>query len=93
MDGLEGGVTSTTEVVPDPNVVLVSSSLSLVFSLAMILLYCSNKNLRKGARGYLLMINICDFGSALFFFLSALDVPYVNSRIVRIIEVVLLSAP
>ena len=54
MDGLEGGVTSTTEVVPDPNVDLVSSSLSLVFSLAMILLYCSSKNLRQGARGYLL---------------------------------------
>ena len=92
MDGLEGGVTSTTEVVLDPNVVLVSSSLSLVFSLAMILLYCSNKNLRKGARGRGLLEQTPS-PSALFFFLSALDAPYINSRIVRTIEVALLSAP
>ncbi|KAK8825510.1 hypothetical protein WA577_000683 [Blastocystis sp. JDR] len=66
--------------------VCVSSSISLVFSLTMIVFYVSFKNLRKGSRGYLVMINVCDFACSLSFLLSSLDVPVFQCPLARLIE-------
>ena len=84
---LDSGVSTTAMHTHSATMVCVSSSISLVFSLTMIVFYVSFKNLRKGSRGYLFMINVCDFACSLSFLLSSLDVPVFQCPLARLIEV------
>lgn len=67
---------------------IVSSSISLFSTLVMILLYMSFSKLRESSRGYLLMINICDFCCSLCFLLSAIETSLIREDIERMIEVI-----
>lgn len=84
---LDSGVSTTAMHTHSATMVCVSSSISLAFSLTMIVFYVSFKNLRKGSRGYLFMINVCDFACSLSFLLSSLDVPVFQCPLARLIEV------
>lgn len=67
--------------------VAISSSLSLLFSGLMIILYVSRSKLRQASRGYLVMINVCDFVTSICFLCSSLEVSVLNAAIIRKIEV------
>ena len=84
---LDSGVSTTAMQIHNATMTCVSSSISLAFSLTMIIFYFSFKNLRKGSRGYLVMINICDFSCSLSFLFSSIDIPFFQSFLARLIEV------
>lgn len=80
-------VSNHTEKDPEALLATISSSVSLVSTLTMIILYICFSNLRKSSRGYFLMINICDFVASACFFVSSFDNRILDSFIVRQIEV------
>ena len=80
-----------TEYTGSHTIVAVSSSLSLVTTGLMIILYLSRSKLRQASRGYLVMINLCDFVSSLCFLFSSLKTPFSGNAIVQRIEVCLLE--
>ena len=78
-----------TEYSGSNTIVAVSSSLSLVTTGLMIILYLSRSKLRQASRGYLVMINVCDFVSSLCFLFSSLKMPFSDNAIIQRIEVCL----
>ena len=80
-------VSNHTERDTEALLTAVSSSVSLLSTLTMIILYICFSNLRQSSRGYLLMINICDFVTSSCFFLSSFHNWILDSFIIRQIEV------
>ena len=89
LENMEVFQSNHTEYSGSNTIVAVSSSLSLVTTGLMIILYLSRSKLRQASRGYLVMINVCDFVSSLCFLFSSLKMPFSDNAIIQRIEVCL----
>ena len=86
LENMEVFQSNHTEYSGSNTIVAVSSSLSLVTTGLMIILYLSRSKLRQASRGYLVMINVCDFVSSLCFLFSSLKMPFSDNAIIQRIE-------
>lgn len=87
LESLDVFQSNQTEYVGNHVAVAISSSLSLLFSGLMIILYLSRSKLRQASRGYLVMINVCDFVASICFFCSSFDLSLLRVDLIRKIEV------